>query len=78
MEVVIYNCNKGSEVERFKLSPYKMDTFLEEMHCQGQCNTCNNGVLVELYESGRLTMSKRTNLTPQLERLLKSNKSLLA
>ncbi|GEA51392.1 hypothetical protein VIN01S_21960 [Vibrio inusitatus NBRC 102082] len=78
MEVVIYNCNKGSEVERFKLSPYKMDTFLEEMHCESQCDHCDNGVLVELYEAGRLTMSKRTNLTPQLERLLRSSKALLA
>ncbi|GAD88666.1 hypothetical protein VHA01S_008_00620 [Vibrio halioticoli NBRC 102217] len=78
MEVVIYNCDQECEIERFCLSPYKMDAFLEEIRYENRCELTDNSVLVRLYDAGRLTLSKRLNLTDQLTRLLKSNKTLLA
>ncbi|GAD79963.1 hypothetical protein [Vibrio ezurae] len=78
MEVVIYDCDLECEMERFKLSPYKMDAFLEEIRYENRCETTDTSILVRLYDAGRLTLSKRMNLTEQLTRLLKSNKMLLS
>ncbi|CAM4204315.1 hypothetical protein [Vibrio neonatus] len=78
MEVIIYNCNKGDEIERFQLSPYKMEMFLEQMHCESQCDICDNGVLIELYYAGRLTVAKRTRFTDSLKRTLEASKEAFA
>lgn len=78
MEVVIYNCIEGNEIDRFKLSPYKMDTFLDELYCDNQCNDCSNGITVELYDAGKLTMSTKAKLSTYMQRLMSKDKGLLA
>jgi hypothetical protein len=78
MEVVIYSCEERNEIERFKLSQYKLDTFLDELECDNQCADCANDIIVELYNAGRLTMSKQASLTTYVQRFISVNKALLA
>ncbi|OBT13271.1 hypothetical protein A9264_14280 [Vibrio sp. UCD-FRSSP16_10] len=78
MEVVIFNCEQEREIERFKLSPYKMEAFLEEIRYTNQTDSINSNTLIKLYDAGRLTLSKRINFTEQLARLLNCDKAFLA
>lgn len=78
MEVVIKSCQGRQILDRFKLSPYKMDTFLAETGCNNICDACGSGVMIEVYEAGRLTFSKKTIMHDSLKRLLKQNKAILA
>ncbi len=77
MEVVVYNSSQAREIERFDLSPYKMNAFLEEINYNCECNSVDENVLVKLYDAGHLILLKKISISKSLSNLLNSNKNLL-